>query len=286
MTIGGADTDSNHKAMPCFAPLKPCYALTTSPEMTDFTALLQQGSASGWLFIPSAILLGALHGLEPGHSKSMMAAFVVAIRGTAAQAALLGLSATVSHTAVVWIIAVAGLYFGQRWNAATSEPILQIASAVVMILMALWMARNIWRTGKEHSHHHGDEHHHDDDDHAAAHAREIAQHFAGKQTSTSQIILFGLTGGLIPCPASITVLLLCLQLKQFTLGLTLVLCFSIGLALTLVLSGVIAAISLRHLTNRWKGLSRLMHDAPYVSCLLILIVACVVGYHGIRSLHI
>ncbi|MDW3877252.1 hypothetical protein IDF44_19340 [Klebsiella pneumoniae] len=47
--------------------------------MNDFTSLLQQGNA--WLFIPSAILLGALHGLEPGHSKTMMAAFIVAVRG-------------------------------------------------------------------------------------------------------------------------------------------------------------------------------------------------------------
>ena len=48
--------------------------------MTDFSALLQQGVANAWLFIPSAILLGALHGLEPGHSKTMMAAFIVAVR--------------------------------------------------------------------------------------------------------------------------------------------------------------------------------------------------------------
>ena len=68
--------------------------------MNDFTSLLQQGNA--WLFIPSAILLGALHGLEPGHSKTMMAAFIVAVQGTLKQAVLLGLAATVSHTAVVW----------------------------------------------------------------------------------------------------------------------------------------------------------------------------------------
>lgn len=55
--------------------------------MTDFVSLLQQGNA--WLFVPSAILLGALHGLEPGHSKTMMAAFIVAIRGTMVQAVLL-----------------------------------------------------------------------------------------------------------------------------------------------------------------------------------------------------
>jgi len=50
--------------------------------MTSFSTLLAQGAGNAWLFIPSAILLGGLHGLEPGHSKTMMAAFIVAIRGT------------------------------------------------------------------------------------------------------------------------------------------------------------------------------------------------------------
>ena len=72
--------------------------------MPDFAELLQQGGAHAWLYFPSAILLGALHGLEPGHSKTMMAAFIVAIRGSVKQAVLLGLAATLSHTAVVWLV--------------------------------------------------------------------------------------------------------------------------------------------------------------------------------------
>ena len=60
------------------------------------------------VFIPSAILLGALHGLEPGHSKTMMAAFIIAIKGTVRQAVMLGVAATLSHTAVVWLIALEG----------------------------------------------------------------------------------------------------------------------------------------------------------------------------------
>ena len=68
--------------------------------MTPFADLLAQGTAHAWLFIPSAIVLGALHGLEPGHSKTMMAAFIIAVRGTVRQAVLLGLCATLSHTPV------------------------------------------------------------------------------------------------------------------------------------------------------------------------------------------
>nr|WP_253651309.1 hypothetical protein [Vibrio sp. Y51_MX_L26] len=92
----------------------------------DFVALLQQGN--GWFFIPSAILLGALHGLEPGHSKTMMAAFIVAVKGTVKQAVMLGLAATLSHTAIVWIIAAGGMYISQRFTAEAAEPWMQLIS--------------------------------------------------------------------------------------------------------------------------------------------------------------
>ena len=145
--------------------------------MTNFVTLLQQGNS--WLFVPSAVLLGALHGLEPGHSKTMMAAFIVAIRGTLAQAVLLGLSATVSHTAVVWAIALGGLYFGRNWNTEATEPYLQVVSAVLIIAVAGWM---LWRTRRDsaasaeftplHDHHdHGHAHgHHHAHDHGHEHA--------------------------------------------------------------------------------------------------------------------
>ena len=73
--------------------------------MPDIHTLIQSGSSSVWLYIPVAILLGALHGLEPGHSKTMMAAFIIAIRGTVWQAVLLGLSAAISHSLLIWVLA-------------------------------------------------------------------------------------------------------------------------------------------------------------------------------------
>lgn len=257
--------------------------------MNDFTSLLQQGNA--WLFVPSAILLGALHGLEPGHSKTMMAAFIVAIRGTLKQAILLGLAATLSHTVVVWIIAMAGLWFGQGWDAHTSEPWFQLISGLLIILIALWMAWRTWKESQPHDHHHH-HHHHDhqqvdeewQDAHQRAHAQDISRRFNGQNVTTGQIALFGLTGGLIPCPASITVLLICLQLKHFALGATLVLSFSIGLALTLVASGAIAALSLKHAVTRWPGFSEFSRKAPWISAALIVMVGLYMSIHGMRGI--
>lgn len=285
--------------------------------MGEFSTLLQQGNA--WFFIPSAILLGVLHGLEPGHSKTMMAAFIIAIKGTIKQAVMLGLAATLSHTAVVWLIALGGMYISKAFTAQAVGPWLQFVSAIIILGTAFWM---FWRTrqgeqswlaqthhddGHEHHDHHHHDHHHDHDgehhhhhhdhDHAAlaglsegskeyqdaherAHATDIQRRFAGKEVTNGQILLFGLTGGLIPCPAAITVLLICIQLKAFTLGATMVLCFSLGLALTLVTVGVGAAISVQQAAKRWSGFNTLARKAPYFSSALIAMVGLYMGIHG------
>ena len=302
--------------------------------MSNLTEIFNAGAANAYLFVPTAVLLGALHGLEPGHSKTMMAAFIVAIRGTVAQAVMLGIAATVSHTAVVWLVALTGLYFGSRWNAEASEPYLQIVSGALILGVALWM---IWRNWREHhaaaghGHSHGD-HGHDHrspppaskpsspqlrpslsrasasahrgankdaafkqelllvdpqvlaSEHERGHAIDINRRFANGRATTGQIILFGLTGGLIPCPASITVLLLCLQVGKIGLGALLVLCFSLGLAITMVLVGVAAALSLRHVQARWKGFDAFAARAPYVSGALVALVGIYTLYLGAASL--
>lgn len=244
--------------------------------------MLQQGSGSAWLFVPSAIALGALHGLEPGHSKTMMAAFIIAVRGTVAQAVLLGLSATVSHTAVVWALALVGLYFGQNSDVLASEPYFQLISGALIIATAIWMA---WRVHKANHHHHHDHHHAGAvDAHAQAHAEQIRHRFTGQHVTHGQIVMFGLTGGLIPCPASITVLLLCLQLKQFALGAALVLSFSVGLALTMVASGALAALSVRHASKAWGGFGAFAEKAPYLSSALMLVVGSYIAWEGWSAL--
>ncbi|MCM2294647.1 nickel/cobalt efflux transporter [Allorhizobium sp. BGMRC 0089] len=366
--------------------------------MNSLTDLLQQGTAHAWLFIPTAILLGALHGLEPGHSKTMMAAFIIAVRGTVKQAILLGLAAAISHTAVVWLVALGGQYLGRGMNADTSEPYFQIASAVIIVGIAFWMLWRTWREQQlEAAHHHDHHHHHDDetrridtghgimtlevfedgvpprfrirferghgwfakdvtlvteradgsrqaftfaekggylesvqeipephafnarvslghgnhthdydlafsegdhshagldvndgeymDAHERAHANDIARRFQNQSVTTWQIVMFGLTGGLIPCPAAITVLLLCLQLKQLSLGAVLVLCFSIGLAITMVSAGVLASLSVRHVQKRWSGFSSFARRAPYASGALMLLIALYMGFAGIEGLQ-
>jgi nickel/cobalt exporter len=212
----------------------------------------------------------------------MMAAFIIAVRGTVAQAVLLGLSATVSHTAVVWALALVGLYFGQKSDVLASEPYFQLISGALIIATAIWMA---WRVHKANHHHHHDHHHAGAvDAHAQAHAEQIRHRFTGQHVTHGQIVMFGLTGGLIPCPASITVLLLCLQLKQFALGAALVLSFSVGLALTMVASGALAALSVRHASKAWGGFGAFAEKAPYLSSALMLVVGSYIAWEGWSAL--
>ena len=269
--------------------------------MASFHEYVSQGNA--WMFIPAAIVLGALHGLEPGHSKTMMAAFIVAIRGTVRQAVLLGVSATVSHTAIIWVLAFIGLHCAGQFNVEQTEPYFQLATGIIVIGMAVWMFVRTRRKQHVAEHHHHDHdhthshatesegqgHHHDataeyQDEHEREHAEEFQKRFANRQVTTGQLILFGLTGGLLPCPSAFAVLLICLQLKQFTLGFAIVLAFSLGLAITLVTVGSLAAFSVRHASQRFKGFGELARKMPYVSSTLMILIGLMVAVQGLKSL--
>ncbi|MDR1497854.1 MAG: sulfite exporter TauE/SafE family protein [Puniceicoccales bacterium] len=245
--------------------------------MSDFNSLLQAGAGQAWLYFPVALFLGAAHGLEPGHSKTMMAAFIVAVRGTWWQAVLLGLSAAISHSFVIWLLAVLALRFGGQWGVEATEPWFLMATGVIVAGMAVWTLWRIHeRTHHRHCHHahgHGEQAEAGKEDaHAQGHAAEIKRRFGGREATTGQIVLFGLTGGLMPCPAALTVLLACLQLREFTLGFSLVVAFSTGLALTLVAVGVAAALGMRQVEKRSGVLSRLAERAPYLSSFVLMIL--------------
>jgi nickel/cobalt transporter (NicO) family protein len=104
--------------------------------MPDIAALITTGTTNAWLFLPIAVLLGAFHALEPGHAKSIMAAFIVAIRGTPGQATVLGISAAIGHTIVVWVIAAIGLWLGDKLILDRAEPYLLLASGLLIMVLA------------------------------------------------------------------------------------------------------------------------------------------------------
>ena len=250
--------------------------------MTDFATLLQQGTGQAWLFLPMAVTLGALHGLEPGHSKTLMASYIVATRGGGREAALLGISAALSHSLVVWLLAAVALTFGDALIADHAEPYIMLASGLIVVGMAALMLRRAGFDGNAHGRHHAHAHGAPEHDHDHAHdARPAVQ---GKATTT-QVIAFGLTGGLLPCPAAVTVLLICLNLKRAVLGAGMVAAFSAGLALTLIGVGLAAAWGTRQI-ERWlsANMEAWLGRLPYLSSLLVASVGVVMAAMGAARL--
>jgi len=261
----------------------------------DFSQLLQQGTAHAWLYIPVAILLGALHGLEPGHSKTMMAAFIIAVRGTVWQAALLGFCAALSHTLIIWILAGLALKYGSHWNVEQTEPYFLLVSGLIVVGMAVWTIMRLREEQGHPHHHHGEDGHthdphHDHDDlededaHARAHAADIQKRFANRQVTTGQIVIFGLTGGLMPCPAAVSILIVCLQVKQFSLGFSIVAAFSFGLALTMISVGVLASWGFKKLAEKSGWFSRVAARAPYVSSYLLIALGLAFAWRGLAMM--
>jgi nickel/cobalt exporter len=255
---------------------------TRSAAMPDLASIVQSNAAHVWLYIPVAVVLGALHALEPGHAKSLMAAYLVAIRGTAGQAATLGLSAAVGHTFVVWILAIAALLLGQRYIVEQAEPWLTTLSGVLIILLAARMflaSRSHRRHAHHHSHDHVDHHH----EHDRAHGHSHATAPPPDRVTTGQIVWFGFTGGLMPCPAAIALLLICVQLKAFALGIIMVAAFSIGIGGTLVIIGLAVVWSAGRLSKAWPGFDRAAARLPYLSAGLVMLVGLFLTVAGLNS---
>jgi ABC-type nickel/cobalt efflux system permease component RcnA len=251
-----------------------------------------------WVYLAWAVVLGALHGLEPGHSKGLMAAFIIGTRGSYPQAILLALSATVSHTAIVWLLAWPASYGGALWSGQEVGPYLNLASGIVILILSFWMLRRFNRVEHSHSHDDGHRHLHDhahdhghshgrqhedthapapessvlEDAHTLAHAREIAVRFSGQHVTTPQVILFGLGSGLAPCTAAVVILIGCFRLHRIWMGFGLVTAFSAGLGLTLTVVAATASWGVRFFGNRWNRFEELMQRAPQLSALF---TACI-----------
>jgi nickel/cobalt exporter len=276
--------------------------------MPDIAAIIQSGAANAWLLLPIAIVLGALHALEPGHAKSMMAAFIIAIHGTVGQAVLLALSATVGHTIVVWALAILAWQMQDTALLEKAEPWLLLVGGLLIVTLALRILSRLGPLaghphdhshpqGHHHAHADGNDHHHeperghahhdmDEDAHAAAHAAELKRQLAKGPVSDADVAWFGFSGGLMPCPAAFAVLLACFHQKAYALGVVLVAAFSVGLALTLVAVGVLAAWGAKALAARQTGLDRFSRWAPYASAGIVLVIGLVVTAQGLAALKI
>jgi ABC-type nickel/cobalt efflux system permease component RcnA len=228
-----------------------------------FTELITTRSLSLWFLITAAFIafgLGALHALEPGHGKTIVAAYLVGSRGTARHALLLGVIVTASHTAGVFALGAITLYASRYIVPEQLYPWLGVFSGLTIAGLGGYMFLRRWSgLDLEHSHISGQLHGHWFSSRKKD-APETEPTAPGKPISLYQLFALGITGGIIPCPAALVVLLSAFALHRIGLGFFLIIAFSLGLAAVLISFGMLMVYGRRFmarlqvngpLTTRW-----------------------------------
>ena len=226
----------------------------------------------------AAFFWGAAHALTPGHGKAVVAAYLIGARGTARHAGILGMTVTLTHTAGVFILGTVTLYLSRYILPEVLYPWLSVASGVLVVLIGLALLyRHLDSTSHDkkagyihaqHTHPHGDEHSHVH--HTHSHGGHTHTHLPadGSKVTWRGLVALGVSGGLVPCPAALVVLLGAISLDRLGFGMVLVLAFSAGLAV--VLSGIgLLMIYARKLFERFSFEARVPRMLPIVSASVI-----------------
>jgi ABC-type nickel/cobalt efflux system permease component RcnA len=229
-----------------------------------------------------AMFWGAAHALTPGHGKAIVTAYLVGTRGRPRDALLLGGIVTVTHTIGVFALGFVTLALSEFIVPEDLYPWLNLVSAVLVVLVGLAVFRQRILTAlrpaggvglqsdthHDGHHHHGRGHHHHEGMTEEEHAR---AHLPQEGSGAKGLVAVGISGGLIPCPTALVVLLAAISLHRVAFGLVLIVAFSVGLAA--VVSGIgLLAIGARRTFSRMSFDGPLVRALPTVSALVILVV--------------
>ena len=234
-------------------PLSSGTSLQAPDRIADagFASLVGQSHLSLLVILASlaaALFWGAAHALSPGHGKTIITAYLVGQRGTPRHAALLGLVVTITHTIGVFSLGLVTLALSQFIVPDRLYPWLNLVSGLLVVGIGASVLRARWRHSRQHHHHH---------------------HHGEKGTSFRSLFAVGVSGGLLPCPSALVVLLAAISLHRVAFGLLLILAFSAGLALTITGIGL-AAVLARTAFRRVSFEGRLVRLLPAASALVIL----------------
>jgi nickel/cobalt exporter len=243
--------------------------------------------------------LGAFHALEPGHGKTLVAAYLVGSRGTAWHALVLGLTVTVSHTIGVYALGAVALFAAHYVLPEQLYPWLGLLSGLLIAGVGIVLLTQAWNKYRgsshhDHSHAHDDEHSHDHGslhihhhhEHSHPHPHDHLPPNSGQPATPvgyGALLTLGITGGMIPCPAALVVLLSAVALQRIAFGLLLIVAFSVGLAAVLVGTGLLL-VSARGVLQRWSGDGPWQTYLPFVSPLVITPLGLLIAFRSLSGL--
>ncbi|MEP6820270.1 MAG: sulfite exporter TauE/SafE family protein [bacterium] len=269
--------------------------LIAVPNLTSGVALV------GLLF---AMFLGGLHAMSPGHGKTIVAAYLIGSRGTARHAVFLGATVTITHTAGVFTLGVVTLLASAYVLPERLFPMLSLVSGAIVTVLGFTMLTRRLRAaiGLSSRHTHANdgsfdiqEHSHDSKstpyDHKHSHYPKLHSHGGrihahlppgadDSRVTWRTLLALGISGGILPCPSALVVLLAAISLHRVGYGLLLVVAFSLGLASALTAVGLafVYAGRLVKSTAAFGRLDRLARALPIVSALVITFAGAVIFY--------
>jgi ABC-type nickel/cobalt efflux system permease component RcnA len=246
-----------------------------------------------------AFIYGAGHAVTPGHGKTLVGAYLIGSRGTIPQAILLGLVVTATHLFTVIIAGVLALTAAHYVNQTALAVYLGFASGLIIVILGLWIfIRRLTHPlgiGHHHEHHghpeechnhseNGEHYHHHHDESAHSHVNEADDL---EKVRLKHVLALGITGGIIPCPTAIVVLLMAITMKKTLWGLFLILVFSLGLASVLIVIGIlmVGGISLVKPSGRFLGCetTKIIKFVSIVSPVLIVFIGIAMIISGLIS---
>jgi ABC-type nickel/cobalt efflux system permease component RcnA len=235
---------------------------------SGFASLVGRDRLGFWVIagsIGAALFWGMAHALSPGHGKTIVTAYLVGQRGTPRHAALLGLVVTATHTVGVFVLGAVTLLLSQFIVPEQLYPWLNVVSGVLVVLIGASVLpararhRRTYAHGHQHDHHHGHDH---------------------QGLSRRSLVAVGVSGGLLPCPSALVVLLAAISLHRVAFGMLLVVAFSVGLALTITGIGLVAVLA-RGAFRRFSFDGRVVSLLPTASALVIVAAGLVMTLHAL-----
>jgi nickel/cobalt exporter len=251
---------------------------------TDFLGRRHLTVGFALLSVLASIAFGVVHALAPGHGKTVMAAYLVGQRGTRRQAVQLGSVVTFTHTASVLALG-ALLTLGTLAAPERVVPLTEILSGLLLAGLGIYLlalaVRRIRAARRTTDHHHAHEDHEHPHEHphehshgsGPAHSHAVPDGPLGWKTLAGM----GVAGGLVPSPSALVVLLGATALGRAWFGVVLVVCYGLGMAVTLTAAGLLLLRAQAVLDRRGWSLGR----SRNLSRLLPVLTASVVVLVGI-----
>ncbi len=299
--------DSSTPALGSYASAaQPQPGNATSQARAQLTRLISEDRLSAMFILTALVIalgLGAIHALTPGHGKALVGAYLVGSKGTLRHAVALGGIVTLTHTGSVMAFGIVALAASRYIMPTDLFPVLEVLSGVLIVGLGGLLLYRRWRGWFSVR---------------ALHQRQQAVFapvrrspaMAGSGTSrTIQInqaipvnvfdevlpgqgaglgavnwhalVALGVSGGLVPCPDAIAILLVAVAINRIVLGLSLIVAFSLGLAAVLTVIGI-AMVRSRRVLGRFAMFDRAAPFLPVLSALIVTMLGLLLTMSAIR----